>query len=238
MTALERSAGPGLGPGSGPGSGPDPIDEYVAALAAVLHGPARAKARMVTEARDALTDGAADFAPHLGPGDAARRAIDDFGSVEEVAPAFQRELTIAQARHTARAVALTVPFLMVCWYWTTAVGQGRQLPHHAQVLAAPLGGIAAAVALLAAASLAATGVLARRLPVPDRLPLMVAWTGTTAGTTLGISALTLTAVSALAGNWLISGLLGVLTVVSHARVAASARACRQCARLPVGRPAI
>ncbi|MER7787647.1 hypothetical protein [Streptomyces sp. NPDC097640] len=221
--------------------GPDPIDGHVAALAAALHGPARVKERMLTEARDALIDAAADIGDGGGPDGrgaerAARQAVDDFGSVEDVAPAFQRELTIAQARQTARVVALTVPFLIVCWYLTAIVGHGRQLPHSAQILAAHVGGVAAAAALLAGVSLAATGALARRLPTPPRLPLMVAWTGTTAGTALAVSALTLTTASVLAGNWPLSALMGAVTIASHIRVAASARACRECARLPVVAP--
>ncbi|MDW6060442.1 hypothetical protein SAZ11_23630 [Streptomyces sp. FXJ1.4098] len=52
MTALDRGAAPGL----------DPIDEHVAALAGALHGPVRVKERMLTEARDALIDAAADIA--------------------------------------------------------------------------------------------------------------------------------------------------------------------------------
>ncbi|MDX3226153.1 hypothetical protein [Streptomyces sp. ME19-01-6] len=233
MTALDHRAA----------SGPDPIDEHVAALAAALHGPARVKDRMLTEARDALTDAAADIAHGTrrdGRADdhAARQAVDDFGSVEDIAPAFQRELTIAQARHTARRVALLVPVLILGWYVLVIVDRDRGLPHPVQVLAAHVGGVAAAAALLAAASLAATGALARWLPTPRRLPLMVAWTGTTAGTALAISAVTLTTASALAGNWQVSAGIGVVTIASHMRIAASARACRQCARLPVAPYAI
>ncbi|MGK5674270.1 permease prefix domain 1-containing protein [Micromonospora sp. URMC 106] len=226
MTALDRRAEPGR----------DPIEEHLAALAAALHGPARAKARMLTEARDGLTDAAAALACGATPDDrAARQAVRDFGSVDEVAPAFQQELTVAQARHTARAVVLAVPFLLACWHLVTVVGggQGRHVPHLAQVLAAHLGGVAAAAALLAGASLAATGVLARRLPTPHRLPLMVAWAGTAATVALVTSALTLAVAAALAGNWALGALIGVLTVALHTRIAAAARACRQCARAPV-----
>ncbi|MEU5639771.1 hypothetical protein [Streptomyces milbemycinicus] len=212
----------------------DPIEEHVAALAAALHGPARVKARMLTEARDALTDAAVDIADGGSPdGRAVRQAVDDFGSVEDVAPAFQREITIAQARHTARRVALIVPFLALTWYVLVIVDHGRGLPYPVEVLTAHVGGVAAVAALLAAASLAATGALARRLPTPRRLPLMVAWTGTAACAAVAISAVTLTTASALAGNGLVSVGVGVLTIASHVRIAASARSCRQCARLPV-----
>ncbi|SCL45101.1 hypothetical protein GA0070606_0603 [Micromonospora citrea] len=229
MTALDRR------------TGPDPIEEHLAGLAAVLHGPARAKARMLAEARDGLTDAVAALACDAAPDDpaAARQAVRDFGSIEEVAPAFQQELTVAQARHTARVVLLAVPFLMACWHLVTVVGQGRgrHLSEHAQSLAAHLGGVATAAALLAAASLAATGALARRLPTPHRLPMMVAWAGTTATTALVTSALTLAVAAALAGNWALGALVGALTVALHARIAAAARACRECARALVAAPA-
>ncbi len=200
-----------------------PIEEHVAALAVALHGPARAKARILTEVRDCLTDAATALAHDADPPGAAVR---DFGPVDEVAPAFQRELSIAQARRTARMVALAAPVLAACWLLGAQPGR----PPAVHLLAAHLGGVTAATALLAAAALAATGTLARRLPTPRRLPSMVAWTGTTASVALAVSAVTLTATSALAGNWVLSTLLGALTIASHARVAASARACRACAR--------
>jgi hypothetical protein len=233
MTAPAGRADP-VEPGD-PVEAADPIEDHVAALAAALSGPARVKARMVAELRDGLLDAAADLSPERAPDDrTARRAVRQFGTVAEIAPSFQRELTIAQARHTARDVALIVPFLIACWYLVEIAGrtEGRPLPGAVQIAAANLGGIAAVTALLAAAFLAATGTLARRLPTPHRLPLMVAWTGTTAATALAISAFTLTIASVLAANWPLSALAGLLTIACHARIASSARSCRECARLP------
>ncbi|MFF5262076.1 permease prefix domain 1-containing protein [Actinomadura viridis] len=214
----------------------DLIGDHVAALAAALDGPERLKARLLEDLRDGLTDTAAALVDEGVPEDrAASRAVREFGTVEEIAPSFQRELTIAQARRTARTVAVGVPFLIVCWQVLGAAGQ--RLPPVAQLLAVHVGGVAAVAALLAAASLAATGALGRRMPTPRRLPHVVAWTGTTAGAALGIGALTLTVAALLASNWALGALIGGLTIVSHAKVAASARACRQCARLPVSGPA-
>ncbi|PRX96705.1 permease prefix domain 1-containing protein [Allonocardiopsis opalescens] len=217
----------------------DPIEEHVAALAAVLHGPERDKARMLDELRDGLVDTADALVEQgLSGHAAARRAVREFGTVGQLAPSFQHELTLIQARHTARAVALTVPVLLACWYLVgmADLAQGRQLPAAAQLLAAATGGVAATAALCAAASLACTGALARRLPVWHRLPLVVAWTGTTAGIAFALSALALTTASAMSGNWQLSALAGAATLVVHARVAASARVCRECARLPAGGP--
>ncbi|MEV0374470.1 permease prefix domain 1-containing protein [Streptomyces sp. NPDC050636] len=219
----------------------DLIGDYVADLTAALHGPARAKARMIEEMRDGLADTAE---AHTGEGmpyaRAVRQAVREFGTVDELVPSCQRELTIAQARHTARVIALTAPFLIACWYLARTADhvQGWQLPCTAQLLAVHLAGVATIAALLAAASLAATGALARRLPTPHRLPLVVAWAGTTASAAMAVTTLALAAASALATNWPVLALAGTLAAASHAAVAASARACRRCARLPVTQPAV
>ncbi|MEV5825636.1 permease prefix domain 1-containing protein [Spirillospora sp. NPDC052242] len=202
------------------------IDEHVAALSAALQGPARTKARMLTEVRAGLADATDDLAATgLPADDAARRAVRDFGAVADVAPDFQRELTIAQARRTALAVALSAPVLLLCWQ--VAGSGGGVLPHTARLV----GAAAAVAALLGAGGLAATGAWARRLPVPSALPRTVAWAGTVSGAALGVSAVALTVASALAGNWPLAAAIAALTLVSHAKVAASARACRHCARL-------
>jgi hypothetical protein len=196
---------------------------------------------MIEEIRDGLTDAAAAHAgggmPHQR---AAHQAVREFGTTDELAPGCQRELAIAQTRHTARAVALTVPFLIACWHliWTADHDQDWHLPHMTQLLAVPLAGVAATAALLAAATLAATGTLARWLPTPHRLPLVVAWTGTTVGVAMAIAMLALVTASPLAANWPLIALAGALTAASHVVVAASARACRQCARLLIMKPPV
>ncbi|MFE2557056.1 permease prefix domain 1-containing protein [Streptomyces sp. NPDC059352] len=220
--------------------GTDPVEVYAADLAAALHGPARAKARLVEEIRGGLAD-TADAHVERGSShqDAIRAAVREFGRVEELVPSCQRELTLAQARHTARAVALTAPSLIACWYLagTPAADPAGPIPRAAQLLAVHLAGVAIAATLLAAATLALTGTLARRLPTPPRLPLVVAWAGTTAGVAMAVTTLALALASALATNWPLLALAGALAAASHAVVATSARACRRCARLPVARTA-
>jgi hypothetical protein len=218
----------------------DPIEGYVATLAAALHGPARAKARMVEEIRDGLVDAVAAHSRDGVPYErAAHEAVGAFGTADELVPSCQRELTIVQTRDTARAVALTVPFLIIAWHliWTADHDQ-HWLPRTAQLLAAHLAGAAAITALLAAAALAATGTLAQWLPTPHRLPLVVAWTGTTASAAMPIATLALAAASPLATDWPLIALAGAITVASHVVVAGSARACRRCARLPTARPSL
>ncbi|MCX5589272.1 permease prefix domain 1-containing protein [Streptomyces erythrochromogenes] len=229
--SAEGSSG-GAGAAGAGADAADPIEAHVAELAAVLHGAEREKARMLSELREGLLDAAAELAPGCQPDhEAAREAVRQFGGVAELAPGFQRELTIVQARHTSRRILLLAPLLLPCWYLLAAAGPtAHRLPYAAQVLLAHLGGTAAATALAAAAFLAATGRLARRLSTPDRLPVMVAWTGTTAAVALALSAFTLTIASLLTSSWPLCALAGAVAIVFHAKIAASARACRQCAR--------
>lgn len=49
---------------------------------------------------------------------------------------------------------------------------------------------------------------------------------------MGLAALALVVSSALAGDWPLMVLSGGFTAASHAVVAGSSRACRECARLP------
>ncbi|GAA1303219.1 hypothetical protein OG298_44840 (plasmid) [Streptomyces sp. NBC_01005] len=217
----------------------DPIEAHLADLTATLHGPARLKTQMVDELREGLLDTMRELSPDAEPDrDAARQAIREFGPVAELAPSFQRELTITQARHTARTVMLIIPCLLVCWYLVelSTRAAGHRLPDPLQVVVAHLGGLAALTALLAAVSLSVTGTLARRLPLPQQLPLVVAWTGTTAAVALGLSALTLITAAVFATNWPLTAAACLITIVFHARIAASARACRHCACLPVTAP--
>ncbi|QYA95587.1 permease prefix domain 1-containing protein [Streptomyces anulatus] len=228
------TAGPARGSGAG-----DLVEKHVAELDALLHGPSRAKSRLVEEARDGLTETVAAYTGEGEPYErAVHRAVAEFGSARELAASFQRELTIAQARHTARAIALSAPFLLACWLLVQSTGapQTSAVPHAARLLATHLATVAGAAVLLAAAALAATGVLARRLPVPHRLPLTVAWTGTTASVSMAVATLALATASVLAENWPLTAAACALAATSHAVVAGSARACRRCARLPPGAP--
>lgn len=212
----------------------DPVEDYLTALAAGLHGPARVKARMLSELRDGLVDATAaqisDGEPYQH---AARRAVREFGTADELIPGCQQELTIAQTRHTARVLTLTATLLIGCWHliWITNDGRaGEGLPRIVAVLSANLAGLVAAAALLAATTLAATGLLARWLPTPRRLPLAVAWAGTLTSAAMAVSTLMLAAASAFTTSWLLTVVGGALAAASHAVLAASARACRHCAR--------
>ncbi|TDC27704.1 hypothetical protein E1265_00925 [Streptomyces sp. 8K308] len=212
----------------------DPLDAYVAELAAELHGPAPAKARLLTEIRDGLADTVAAYARNGTPrGRALDLALREFGTPAELAPDCQRELTFAQVRHTARTVALAAPVLLAGWFLSwQAGGAAGGLARAAQLLAGGLIAVAVVAALPAAAVLAATGPLAHRLPVPDRLPALAAWTGTVSALAAGAAGLTLAVGAPLTATWPLLVLTAALAVGSHTRMAASARLCRRCARLP------
>ncbi|MFI5908678.1 permease prefix domain 1-containing protein [Dactylosporangium sp. NPDC051541] len=91
-----------------------PIDVYVDGLTAALRGPRRARAEMIMEARHSLEDAALAFADDGLPDLAAeRRAVAEFGSLPEVAPAYQAELTVQQGRRTATWIALALPLVNV-----------------------------------------------------------------------------------------------------------------------------
>ncbi|TDC57683.1 hypothetical protein E1281_03835, partial [Actinomadura sp. KC345] len=127
----------------------DVVEDYVESLAANLHGPSRVKARLVEEIRDGLHDTVEAHTTGGMPFDrAAHQAVREFGTGEELLPHCQRELTIAQTRHTARAAALNIPILAGCWLliWTAGLGEGWP----SRLLTVHLAGVAVTAALLAA----------------------------------------------------------------------------------------
>ena len=224
---------------NGPTRQADLVAHYDAALVGALHGPARVKARMIEEIRDGLVDTLdACSGQGIAYERAVRRAVREFGTPDDLVSSCQRELTIAQTRRTARTIALTAPLLIVCWYAIERAthGQERLMPSAAELLAVHLAGVAGVTALVAVAALVATGGLARRLPTSPRVPLAVAWTATTASAAMAIGTCAFAVVSLLSTNWPLTVLAGSLAAASHALMAASARACRACARLPIDDP--
>ncbi|OEV02999.1 permease prefix domain 1-containing protein [Streptomyces oceani] len=210
----------------------DPVETHAADLAARLRGPARAKARMVREIRDGLYDTVAAHTERgTRPELAAQRAVREFGTPEELAPSCQQELTIIQARRTARVLALTVPLPLGMWWLSGGTGSdvgGNQLPRTVELFAALPAGVWLAAVLLAVATYLATGPLSRWLPTPHRLPTVIAWTGSIAATAMGTLTLLLVLASPWSASWPQVAVAGALVAVPHGLVAASARACRRC----------
>jgi hypothetical protein len=158
----------------------DPIADHVAALDRVLRGPRRARRCMVAEARAGLRDAAeAHRAEGLPPGEAARRAVRDFGAVHEVAPGYQSELTARQGRRAAVLFVIAFPGMLLAWdaLWSTGTvtrGPG-EVGNVVRVLAALQDAVTIAVGVAALALLAAT--FHRALP-PRRLTAAIGVTGT------------------------------------------------------------
>jgi hypothetical protein len=97
-------------------SAPDVVDQHVAELARALHGPARTRRSMLREVRDGLHDAAAAHrCCGLDPQQAAVRAVRDFGSVPEVAQAFQSELVARQGRWAALLLLVAFPGMTLGW---------------------------------------------------------------------------------------------------------------------------
>lgn len=100
------------------------IDVYIDELAVSLRGPRRAKADLLTEARDSLVDAAESFEQEgLAREAAERRAIDEFGRVPEIVPDYQAELGLSQARGTALTVLFVFAAQPIVW------GVWGSLPH-------------------------------------------------------------------------------------------------------------
>lgn len=202
----------------------NPIESYVDELEADLRGPARVKARMIREIRDGLADTLdARLDAGLPPETAARDAVREFGTPAEVAPSCQRELTVAQTRHTAFALLVTVPVLLGCWRLAWTIGQDQGIPpsQTAQLLAA----IAGTAAVMGCTAL----LITRRLSVPDGLPIVMAWTGTAASIAMPLTTIALATALPLADNWPLLLLIAAGTLAAHSALANSAKTCRECA---------
>ncbi|ROO88968.1 hypothetical protein EDD29_6655 [Actinocorallia herbida] len=201
----------------------DAVGAYLADLSAALRGPRTARERLVEEMRGDLAE---TVAVHVGEGmpaeEAGAEAVREFGPVTEIAAACQEELTVAQARHTAKAVALAVPVLLACWspLWPTG--------HAVELLAVPSAATAGCAAVLAFLVLATTGPSSPRLPSAALLPRAMAWAGTAAAAAIALGTAAL-CVSAANGPPLALAVGAAL--LGHGKVAASARRCRDCARL-------
>ncbi|WP_433254720.1 permease prefix domain 1-containing protein [Streptosporangium sp. CA-135522] len=90
------------------------IEAYIEELRRTLSGPRRLKADLLVESGDSLVDAMEDYR-HSGYSEAEAEvmAVADFGAVAEVAPAYQRELALAQARRTVRWFVLLMAVQMV-----------------------------------------------------------------------------------------------------------------------------
>ena len=103
------------------------VDRFVADLAGELRGPRALRRDVLAEVRDGLHDAAEAHGDHP---DAAGRAVAEFGSVAELAPLYQAELTAAQVRRTALVVTVLFPALVLGWdlLWSHGVAWTAPAP--------------------------------------------------------------------------------------------------------------
>ena len=89
---------------------------YLADLAARLHGPRRRREAILAELRDGLDHATEEhIAVGLTPEQAAKAAINQFGTPQAVADAFSGELATAYARRTIAWYIAIGPFVGIWW---------------------------------------------------------------------------------------------------------------------------
>jgi hypothetical protein len=107
------------------------VDQHIRLLDRALSGPAGLKRRMLTEARDGLDDAVRDLCEAgQAPVAAQRAAVAEFGTVDEVAPAFQTELAASAARVLGLRVVAVFAVWVLCGdlVWRGAPWSGPQPP--------------------------------------------------------------------------------------------------------------
>lgn len=163
------------GPGRQAANGPDPVERYLAEVAAGLPGPGRFRADIVAELRSGLLDAMDAYRSAGLPQDrAVRAAIREFGGPGRVAAGFRAEIAARVARRVAVGLLVTGPLTGLLWLGTARASH-LGLPWTGIRLVAVAAGVTACGALL---GIAATGRLTRWLPArPRRAPTAAAVAG-------------------------------------------------------------
>ena len=92
------------------------INDYVDELGKSLCGPPGPKRDLVVEARDSLADAADELESEgLARAEAERLAVQRFGPIAEIAPGYQRELTVAAGRRLGTLLLISVPMTVLTW---------------------------------------------------------------------------------------------------------------------------
>ncbi|MFY1598100.1 permease prefix domain 1-containing protein [Micromonospora sp. WMMD737] len=141
------------------------VEERLRELGAHLRGPRRLKSDLLTEARHGLLDAVEAYrADGLPAAEAQRRAVAEFGSPAQLAPAYQTELAAGALRGLSlRVIALaTVAFVAGDLTWQGSSWGGSPPPAAYQLLSASVGWIWAAAFALAATGLLRAGRAALR----------------------------------------------------------------------------
>jgi hypothetical protein len=222
------------------------LDDYLAALAARLAGPARARRAILDELHDGLVEAThTRRAAGAPPARAAAAAVAEFGDPGAVAAAFTPELAARRARRVALTLIGTGPLGGSLWLAVLAAGG------QAAIAAAPVwqwpvvqaGGwmarlllaIVGATVLAAWVTVAATGRFTRWLPARPSLPAVAAAAAAAAASGASLFDLSLLLVLAThtlptpaAAPW---QLVTVAAIASLVRCALAGRAARGCLTL-------
>ncbi|WP_431973113.1 permease prefix domain 1-containing protein [Micromonospora haikouensis] len=141
------------------------VEERLRELGDRLHGPARLKADLLTEARHALQDAVEAYQDGgLPAAEAARRAVAEFGEPARLAPAYQAELATGSLRGLSLRVLAVAGVLVVAgdltWQGSSWSG-GPGPPLAYGLLSGAVNGIWLGAAVLAVAGLAVVAASAR-----------------------------------------------------------------------------
>lgn len=213
------------------------IDEYVTSLGQRLRGPRALTTDVLTEVRDGLCDAAEAYRRGgVTPREAERRAVAEFGRVDELAGQFQRELAMAQGRRTALKVGVMMPLAVylsgLAWrFLHPASALGAQFAPPQDYLTAAhlvdLSGYGSGAFFLVMWLLLGPG--ARVLPLPAWVPRAL---GRTAAGMLGVSMLAGIGLFVVSMIWapqaLLSMAMGVNMVVWTVCFTMAIRSTRRC----------
>ncbi|MEU4777611.1 permease prefix domain 1-containing protein [Micromonospora sp. NPDC023633] len=147
------------------------VEERLRELGAHLRGPRRLKSDLLTEARHGLLDAVDAYrADGLPATEAQRRAVAEFGSPAQLAPAYQAELAAGALRGLSlRVIALAaVAFVAGDLTWQGSSWGGSPPPAAYQLLSASVDWIWAVAFVLAAIGLLRAGRSALRGGAADR----------------------------------------------------------------------
>ena len=201
---------------------------YLADLAARLRGPRRRREAILAELRDGLDHATEDhIATGLTPEQAAKAAINQFGTPQAVADAFGGELATAYARRTIAWYIATGPLVGIWWLlllhpspWRTGL-----IALLAAIPVIPLIVIAIATA---GGTLATTGRLMRWLP--ETSPRRALAATTAIATLCSIGDLTMITILVMSG--MPTRPLAVIAIAaSLTRIACSITTMRHAARM-------
>jgi hypothetical protein len=109
------------------------IGSYISELSTALPGPRREKLDLLAESRDSLADAAEAYERDgVPPPEAERRAVEEFGDLSQLVPAYQEELAMAQGQRTALVVlvAFALQHTLAEIVWRHLAGAGPWAPAH------------------------------------------------------------------------------------------------------------